>query len=64
VGRPRISNKVSVTISVNRDVENLMLRLSTKTIVVNNEKIMFKKSRNEIYNKALEYAIENINEWA
>ena len=59
-----MSNKVSVTISVSRDVEGLFQQLTQKTIEINGKKILFKKSRNEIYNRAIEYAIEHINEWA
>jgi len=64
MGRPKMSNKVSVTISVSRDVEGLFQQLTQKTIEINGKKILFKKSRNEIYNRAIEYAIEHINEWA
>lgn len=63
VGRPNRSNKISVSISINADVDRLFERLCSRVVEVDGEKIVFSTTKNEVYNKALEYAIKNINEW-
>lgn len=55
--------KRSVSISVHPDLDELFIRLSQKIIEVDGEKLKFTKSKNDIYNRALEYAVEKIDEW-
>ena len=57
------NTKISISLSVNKDVDLLFEKISKKIIEVNGQKILFSKSKNDIYNRALEYAIEHINEW-
>ena len=57
------SKKIPVSISINKDIDQLFERLTTKVIEVEGQKINVTRSKNELYNKAIEYAIENINDW-
>lgn len=57
------ARKISISLSVNRDLDELFEKLSKKVIEVDGQKVVFTKSKTDIYNRALEYAVENINEW-
>ena len=55
--------KKSVTLSVNRSLDDFMLQRSKKIIEVDGQKIYTSRTKNDIYSRALEFAIENCNEW-
>ena len=57
------TRKIPVSLSINKDIDSLFDRLTTKVIEVEGQKINVSRTKNDIYNKAIEYAIENINEW-
>lgn len=59
----RRSKKISISLSVNKDLDDLFDKVSRKVIEVDGQKVVFTKSKTDIYNRALEYAVENINEW-
>ena len=55
--------KLSVTLSVNKSVDDFMKLRSNKVIDVDGKKIYSSRTKNEVYNRAIEYAIEHCNEW-
>ena len=55
--------KKSVTLSVNKSVDDFMARRSSKVIEVDGRKIYSSRTKNEVYARAIEYAIEHCNEW-
>ena len=55
--------KRGISISVHPDLDDLFGKLSHKVIEINGQKLQFTKSKNDIYNRALEYAVEHIEEW-
>lgn len=55
--------KKSVTLSVNRSVDDFMAHRSSKIIEVDGQKIYTSRTKNDVYLRAIEYAIENCNEW-
>lgn len=57
------AKKISISLSVNKDLDDLFEKVSKKVIEVDGQKVVFTKSKTDIYNRALEYAVENINEW-
>jgi len=57
------AKKISISLSVNKDLDDLFDKVSKKIIEVDGTKVVFTKSKTDIYNRALEYAVENINEW-
>jgi hypothetical protein len=57
------TKKISISLSVNKDLDDLFEKVSKKIIEVDGTKVVFTKSKTDIYNRALEYAVENINEW-
>jgi len=55
--------KKSVTLSVNKSVDDFMARRSSKIIEVDGRKIYTSRTKNEVYSRAIEFAIEHCNEW-
>lgn len=55
--------KQSVTLSVNKSLHDFMKSRASKVIEVNDKKIYSSKTVNDVYNRALEFAIERVNEW-
>lgn len=55
--------KKSVTLSVNKSLDDFMLLRSKKVIEVNGQKIYSSRNKNDVYNRALEYAVEHCDEW-
>jgi len=52
-----------VGISVNKSLDDFFNSLCNKVVEVNGKKVFFTKNKNDLYNRALEYAVEHINEW-
>lgn len=57
------NKKKSVALSVNKSLDDFFSELCKRVIEVDGKKVYFTKNKNDIYNRALEYAIEHINEW-
>ncbi len=55
--------KKTITLSVNEEVHDLFRELTIKEIEVGGRRISIKRPLTDIYNRALEYAVENIGEW-
>ena len=55
--------KKTINLSVNKEVHTLFQELTIKEIEVAGRKISIKRQLTDIYNRALEYAVENIDEW-
>lgn len=55
--------KISVSLSINKSLHGFFKGLTSKVIEIDGKKIHSSRTVNEMYNRALEYAIENINEW-
>lgn len=49
--------------SVTEDLDDLFSKLSKRVIEVDGQKVHFTKTKNDIYNRALEFAVEHVNEW-
>lgn len=56
--------KRSLSVSINESLFLFYKELSTKVIEVDGKKIYTSRTTNEVINRALEFAAENINEWA
>jgi len=56
-------NKTNINLSVNTDIHDLFKKLTVKEIMVNDNKVMITKTLTDVYNRALEFAVENVNEW-
>lgn len=55
--------KKSITLSVNKSVDDFMAVRSSKVIDVDGHKVYTSKTKNDVYVRAIEYAIEHCNEW-
>jgi len=55
--------KVSVSISMNKSMQDFFKEHSSKVIEVNGKKIYSSKTMNDVINNALEFAVEHVNEW-
>lgn len=56
-------NKKTISLSINKDVDDFFESLRFKVIVIDGKKIQLTNTKNEIYNRALEYAMIKINDW-
>lgn len=59
----RAGKKVPVTLSVYPDIDKLFEELAHKVIEINDEKINIRRSKNDVYNRAIEFAVEHIDDW-
>jgi len=55
--------KKSVTLSLNKSVDDFMAYRSSKIIEVDGRKVYTSRNKNDVYARAIEFAIEHCNEW-
>lgn len=58
-----MATKKTVSISVDIDIDNFMEKMRTKVINIDGQEICMQRKKSEIYQKALEYAMENADQW-
>lgn len=57
-------SKTYINLGVNNDVHDLMKKLTIKEIEVEGNKVAIKRGLTDVYNWALEYAIQHLDEWS
>lgn len=58
-----MAQKKSVSISIDKGIDDFFQKHINKVINIEGHEILITKSKNQLYNLALEYALENANEW-
>ena len=58
-----MAKKVSISISISKDIDDYLSKCANKIINIDGTELETGKSKNQLYNDALEYAMENMNEW-
>ena len=58
-----MSQRYSLSISIDKDIDLFLRKCTDKVIEIGNEKINIHKSKNELYNDALKYALEHADDW-
>ena len=55
--------KRNISLTVEQDLDDFMEKLCHKVLEIDDKVLHFKKSKNDVYNRALEFAIEHLNDW-
>lgn len=55
--------KRNVSLTVEQDLDEFFEKLCHKVLEIDDKQLHFKKSKNDVYNRALEYSLEHVNEW-
>jgi hypothetical protein len=58
-----VATKKTISISVDKDIDEFMEGIRTKVINIDGREIKMNRKKSEVYQKCLEFGIENADKW-